>query len=74
LGRPFRRYPRPTWRRFIYTLVFFGKIPEANYRVKWTAPKFESADPLKDAIAELKRIRTGTLTLCEAIAQNGLRP
>jgi capsid protein len=31
-------------------------------------------DPLKDAMAELKRIRTGTLTLSEAIAQNGYDP
>jgi capsid protein len=65
---------RPTWRRFIDTLVFTGKIPEANYGVQWTAPKFESVDPLKDAMAELKRIRTGTLTLSEAIAQNGYDP
>ena len=67
-------YCRPTWRRFIDTLVFIGKIPEANYGVQWTAPKFESVDPLKDAMAELKRIRTGTLTLSEAIAQNGYDP
>ena len=67
-------YCRPTWRRFIDTLVFLGKIPEANYGVQWTAPKFESVDPLKDAMAELKRIRTGTLTLSEAIAQNGYDP
>jgi capsid protein len=65
---------RPTWRRFIDTLVFIGRIPEANYGVQWTAPKFESVDPLKDAMAELKRIRTGTLTLSEAIAQNGYDP
>ena len=42
--------------------------------MQWTAPKFESVDPLKDAMAELKRIRTGTLTLSEAIAQNGYDP
>jgi lambda family phage portal protein len=65
---------RPAWRRFIDTLVLIGRIPEANYGVQWTAPKFESVDPLKDAMAELKRIRTGTLTLSEAIAQNGYDP
>jgi lambda family phage portal protein len=65
---------RPTWRRFIDTLVLVGKIPGPNYGVQWTAPKFESVDPLKDAMAELKRIRTGTLTLSEAIAQNGYDP
>ncbi len=67
-------YCRPTWRRFIDTLVFTGNIPEANYGLQWTAPKFESVDPLKDAMAELKRIRTGTLTLSEAIAQYGYDP
>jgi len=63
-----------TWRRFIDTLVFIGKIPEANYGVQWTAPKFESVDPLKDAMAELKRIRTGTLTLSERSRKNGYDP
>ena len=67
-------YCRPAWRRFIDTLVLIGKLPEANYSVQWTAPKFESVDPLKDAMAELKKIRTGTLTLTEAIAQNGYDP
>jgi capsid protein len=67
-------YCRPTWRRFIDTLVLIGRLPEANYSVQWTAPKFESVDPLKDAMAELKKIRTGTLTLPEAIAQNGYDP
>jgi lambda family phage portal protein len=65
---------RPTWRRFIDTLVLTGAIPAPLYGVQWTAPKFESVDPLKDALAELKRIRTGTLTLSEAIAQNGYDP
>jgi capsid protein len=65
---------RPTWRRFIDTLVVTGAIPSPFYGVQWTAPKFESVDPLKDAPAELKRIRTGTLTLSEAIAQNGYDP
>jgi hypothetical protein len=32
-------YCRPTWRRFIDTLVLVGKIPDANYGVQWTAPK-----------------------------------
>jgi lambda family phage portal protein len=65
---------RPAWRRFIDVLVALGRIPEANYGVQWTAQKFESVDPLKDALSELKRIRTGTLTLSEAISQNGYDP
>jgi capsid protein len=65
---------QPAWRRFIDTLVLQGKIREANYGVQWTAPKFESVDPVKDAEATLKQIRMGTLPLTEAIAQNGMDP
>jgi lambda family phage portal protein len=64
----------PAWRRFIDTLVLLGKIPEANYGVQWTAPKFESVDPVKDADATLKQVRMGTLLLTEAIVQNGYDP
>jgi hypothetical protein len=56
------------------SLTALRKLREPNYAVQWTAPKFESVDPLKDAMAELKKIRTGTLTLTEAIAQNGYDP
>jgi capsid protein len=44
------------------------------HAVQWTAPKFESVDPVKDAAAELKMIRTGTLDLFEAISRNGYDP
>jgi len=72
----------PVWRRFVDTLVVIGKIPaklqsdaKVNlYGVQWTAPKWESVDPLKDAKAELQRIRTGTETLFAAIAANGGDP
>jgi capsid protein len=72
----------PVWKRFVDTLVLLGKIPAKLqtdqslnlYGVQWTAPKFESVDPLKDAKAELQRIRTGTETLFGAIAANGGDP
>jgi capsid protein len=72
----------PVWRRFVDTLILQGKIPQkalddpkvAVYAVQWTAPKFESVDPVKDAAAELKMIRTGTLDLFEAISRNGYDP
>jgi lambda family phage portal protein len=67
-------YCMPSWRRFIDTLVLSGKIPTSNYGVQWTAPKFESVDPVKDAEATLKQMRMGTLLLSEAIAQNGYDP
>jgi capsid protein len=63
-------------------LILQGKIPQkalddpkvAVHAVQWTAPKFESVDPVKDAAAELKMIRTGTLDLFEAISRNGYDP
>jgi lambda family phage portal protein len=64
----------PVWHRFIDTLVLTGKIKQALYGVQWTAPKWESVDPYKDAHGELVKIRSGTLTLSEAIAQNGYDP
>lgn len=73
---------QPVRKRFIDTLVLQGKIPPAAledpklniYATNWTAPKFESVDPLKDTMSDLKRIRMGVLTLTEAIAQNGYDP
>jgi len=64
----------PVWRAFIDTLVLTGKLKKPNYGVKWTSPKFQSVDPLKDANAEKIAIRCGTLTLPEAIAMNGYDP
>lgn len=62
---------RPTWKRFIDTLVLTGVIPEANYGVSWTFPKAASVEPLKDALAETEAMQNLTLTLPEAIAANG---
>lgn len=75
-------FGQPVRKRFIDTLVLLGKIPAAAlndpkinlYATQWTAPKFESVDPLKDTMSDLKRIRMGTLTLTEAIAQQGYDP
>jgi capsid protein len=72
----------PVRRKFIDMLVLQGKIPASAvssskinlYATQWTAPKFESVDPVKDTQADLKRIRMGVLTLSEAIAQNGYDP
>jgi lambda family phage portal protein len=75
-------FGQPVRKRFIDTLVLLGKIPGSAlddpkvnlYATQWTAPKFESVDPLKDTMSDLKRIRMGTLTLTEAIAQQGYDP
>jgi len=69
----------PVWKRFVDMLVLNGSIPasaQSNpkinlYGAQWTAPKWQSVDPLKDSKAELQSIRNGTTTLPDAIAANG---
>lgn len=72
----------PVRRRFIDTLILTGKIPEKAvadpkiklYATQWTAPRFESVDPMKDIMARTKEIRAGLMTLPEAIVANGYDP
>lgn len=72
----------PVRRRFIDTLVLQGKLETSVkeddslnlYATQWTAPRFESVDPVKDVEATRKAIRSGILTLSEAIVQNGYDP
>jgi lambda family phage portal protein len=72
----------PVWRRFIDVLVLQGKIPASadedpkiNLRtVQWTAPRFESVDPVKDAESVLKDVRMGRKTWFEAVLENGYDP
>ena len=42
--------------------------------VQWTAPRFESVDPVKDAEAVLKDVRMGRKTWFEAVLENGYDP
>jgi hypothetical protein len=75
-------FAMPVWRRFIDTLVLLGKIPQtvANdpkvglRNVQWTAPRFESVDPVKDAEGVLKDVRMGRKTWFEAVLENGYDP
>lgn len=72
----------PARRRFIDTLILTGKVPASAasdpklklYSTQWTAPRFESVDPAKDADAQRKEIRTGTSDLFEKILENGGDP
>jgi lambda family phage portal protein len=72
----------PVRRRFIDTLLLLGKIPASSatsesvnlYGTQWTAPRFESVDPVKDAEAALKDIRMGRMTWFEAVLANGFDP
>lgn len=72
----------PVRRRFIDTLILTGAIPAkaaqdktiSLYGTSWTAPKWESVDPVKDAEATLRRIRTGTENLFDAMTSAGVDP
>jgi lambda family phage portal protein len=72
----------PVWRRFIDVLMLQGKIPKSAATdekvsvrtVQWTAPRFESVDPVKDAEAVLKDVRMGRKTWFEAVLENGFDP
>ena len=72
----------PVWRRFIDTLILHGRIPKSVATdgkvglrtVQWTAPRFESVDPVKDAEAVLKDVRMGRKTWFEAVLENGYDP
>ena len=65
----------PVWERFLTVAYAAGAIPEPGpLRAEWTPPGFGSVDPYKDSVATLNRIRAGTLTLRQAIAEQGYDP
>jgi len=51
-----------------------GKLPRPDIAVAWSPPRFEAVDPLKDAMADLLAMRSGTMTLAQAIARQGHNP
>jgi len=64
----------PAWRWFTEAAWAAGRIPTPDVPVEWQPPKFEAVDPQKDAMADLLAIRSGTMTLAEAIARQGRNP
>ena len=64
----------PVWRWFTEGAWAAGRIPTPEVPVEWSPPKFEAVDPQKDAMADLLAIRSGTMTLAEAIARQGRNP
>ncbi|MCV2872827.1 phage portal protein [Defluviimonas sp. WL0050] len=64
----------PVWRWFTEAAWAAGQIPTPDVPVEWQPPKFEAVDPQKDAMADLLAIRSGTMTLAQAIARQGRNP
>jgi lambda family phage portal protein len=70
---------QPIWDWFTAVAILSGKLRRprsGGFRVKceFDTPVVESANPLDDAMADLIKIRSGTLPLLDAIAATGRNP
>ncbi|MGE3711819.1 MAG: phage portal protein [Hyphomicrobiaceae bacterium] len=65
---------QPAWDWFTEQAWAAGQLPQESIPVAWSPPKFEAVDPLKDAMADLLAMRSGTMTLGQAIARQGHNP
>jgi lambda family phage portal protein len=65
---------QPAWDWFTEQAWVAGKLSQPRIPVAWSPPKFEAVDPLKDAMADLLAMRSGTMTLAQAIARQGHNP
>jgi lambda family phage portal protein len=64
----------PVWRRFVSTAIISGALSPGEYPAKWTAPPFQSVQPLEDAKANEQKMRNGMATLREVIVGEGFDP
>lgn len=67
---------QPIWDAFIAQAVLAGRLPRAaaNAPVKWTPPRFELVDPIRDTEALKAQVRAGLMTWPEAVAEMGYDP
>ena len=65
---------QPVWDWFTEQAWAAGKLAQPRIPVEWAPPRFEAVDPLKDAMADLLAMRSGTMTLAQAIARQGHNP
>lgn len=65
----------PVWRAFIDFAVAAGRLPaDTPDGVAWSPPAFEAVDPVKDYMADQIAVRSGFMTLPEAMASRGFDP
>jgi capsid protein len=62
------------WDWFCEAAYLAGEIDTPEVAVEWDPPRFESADPYKDAIADRTDIRNGTRSWQEVVAARGRNP
>jgi lambda family phage portal protein len=67
---------RPIWRAFLAQAVLAGRLPAAalNAPAKWTPPRFELVDPIRDTEAIKSQIRAGLMTWPDAVSEMGFDP
>jgi len=65
---------QPVWDWFTAQAWAAGQLSRPQIAVEWSPPRFEAVDPLKDAMADLLAMRSGTMTLAQAIARQGHNP
>jgi len=65
---------QPVWDWFTTQAWVAGQLPRPDIPVEWSPPRFEAVDPLKDAMADLLAMRSGTMTLAQAISRQGHNP
>ena len=73
-----QKFCEPVWSWFLGSAQAAGKLPmfEADgspvrYAVTWQPPRWEEVDRLKEAMADLVQLRTGSISLREVAARNG---
>jgi lambda family phage portal protein len=65
----------PLWRDFIDYAVAAGRLPQDTpYDVAWAPPVFEAVDPLKDYTADQIAVRSGLMSMPNAISARGFDP
>lgn len=65
---------QPIWRWFVEAAVASGALPAGEYPVRWTPPRFEDIDRLKEAQAAQAEIRAGIRSQQDVITENGDDP
>lgn len=65
---------RPAWRWFIEAAIAGGQLPPGDYPVRWTPPRFEDIDRLKEAQAAASEVRGGFRSQQDVIQENGDDP
>lgn len=65
---------QPIWDWFCEAAYLAGLIKSPKVPVKWSPPRFYSADPLKDVNAKIKEVRAGFRSHPSVIAESGEDP